>query len=605
MGWIGSDRMKKENENYTKKFETIKLLGNYLLKNAWWYVLLLIIIILISSVSLIIHTKTLELIINSISSTDSKFNLKLIIIWALSIFAANLFSLCKKYIIINIDNIVDKHFTPVIINKYSKLAYSEFENSKSQNILQNINPYSYKKIIEIFSTLLNLLYAIITLLEIIIIFSTSYIYIGIISIIIIFPLIWYNSLLSRIESKQRWNMTKDIRKRYYFQSLFSSENSLEEIKIFDSKKYFINQSDILTEKINKELKQNISKVTKLKIICSVITCLFVMMVIILSIYAVLTEKIQLGAFIILIECIPLFINAENSLVTNITIMLRNSEDVKIILKFLSLPDVEVKNTEDTQRSIIFNDIAIEFENVSFSYPNSNKIVLKNISFHIKKGEIVSFVGANGSGKSTIIKLICGLYKPNKGIIRINGKDVSCLSIDEIKNELAVCFQDGQRYQLSVRENIGIGNLKYINDDEKLKNVLELVGAENIFDLKDGLDQKLGLIDENAVDLSGGEWQRLILSRALISSSEIIILDEPTSSLDPIAESDLYGMIYQSLYKNNKTAILISHRLASCVFSKRIIVLKDGEIFENGSHEELMDNNQYYSEMFKKQQMWYK
>lgn len=604
MELIGSDRMEK-NESCNKKFETIKLLKNYLLKNAWWYVILLIIIILISSISLIIHTKTLELIINSISSASSKFNFKLIIIWAISIFSANFFSLFKKYIIIKIDNIVDKHFTPIIINKYNKLEYSEFENSKSQNILQNINPYSYKKIVEIFSTLLNLLYGIITLIEIIIIFSTSFLYIGIISIIIIFPLIWYNSLLSRIESNQRWNMTKDIRKRYYFQSLFSSENSLEEIKIFNSKKYFINQSDILTEKINKELKQNISRVTKLKIVCSSITCLFVIMVIILSMYAVLTERIQLGTFIILTECISLFINAESSLVNNITIMIRNNEDTKIILKFLSLPEVETKKSENSQSSNLSNNIAIEFENVTFSYPNSNKIVLKNISFQIRKGEIVSFVGINGSGKSTIIKLICGLYKPNKGIIRINGKNVSHLSVEEIKNELAICFQDGQRYQLSLRENIGIGNLKYLNDDEKLKEALKLVSVENVFNLKEGLDQKLGLIDENAVDLSGGEWQRLILARALISSSNIIILDEPTSSLDPIAESELYGMIYQTLYKTNKTAILISHRLASCVFSKRIIVLKEGEIFENGSHEELMNKNEYYSEMFKKQQLWYK
>ena len=192
---------------------------------------------------------------------------------------------------------------------------------------------------------------------------------------------------------------------------------------------------------------------------------------------------------------------------------------------------------------------------------------------------MSFVGINGSGKSTIIKLMCGLYKPDSGTIRINGMDISEMPMEQIGKELSAVFQDGQRYMLSLRENVGFGNIANIQNNAMLTEALTLAGAKDLFQLEKGLDQNLGTICDDAVDLSGGQWQRVLIARAFVGEASIILFDEPTSSLDPIAECELYNTIRESLLSVKKTSILISHRLASCVLSDKIMVLKDGRIHE--------------------------
>lgn len=568
----------------------------------------LIVVSLISSFSVLVNAKVLELMINTLAESMEIHRVySLVVMWILSILAMNLFLLLNKYIVIHINAEVERKFLPSVIEKYSRVEYCQFECGESQDLFRHVNASSFKEIVSMMNVLINTGVSIITIIEVVYILSSSIWWFGIITVLLTFPLIYFNIKAAYIEMKQRWTMTRDIRKRYYFQSLFADKNALQEIKTFNSKDYFIDESEKLTQNINDELKFNIGKVTKLKLLFDITVSLFTVLVIGISSLMLVRKGIQLGTYVILLNSIPIYVSSTGKLADNISEAVRMTESINKIFEFFKLDETGMDSLcgNTFMESKLNENVAIEFERVFFSYPGSKNMVLNDISFSLKKGEIVSFVGVNGSGKSTIIKLMCGLYKPDKGIIRINGADISKMSQEQIGNALSIVFQDGQHYMLSLRENVGLGNINEMNDDNLITQALKAAGADEISSgLKDGLDHVLGTIHEDATDLSGGQWQRVLIARAFAGKSDIIIFDEPTSALDPIAECELYNTIYDSLTKINKTSILISHRLASCVFSDKIMVIKDGKIHETGSHNELMNSNGYYAEMFQKQKSWY-
>lgn len=218
-------------------------------------------------------------------------------------------------------------------------------------------------------------------------------------------------------------------------------------------------------------------------------------------------------------------------------------------------------------------------------------------------ERISLVGENGAGKSTIVKLLCKLYQPSSGRITINGIDINDIPVCELKKIFSVVFQDYASYSLTLRENIAFGDIDKIADDTALADAMGQGLAIGILEnLHRNLDTNLGKIEENGVDLSGGQWQRIAISRACLSDSSFIILDEPTAALDPVAEAEMYRTFAAVLEK--KGCILISHRLASAKMADRIYVLKDGVVAEKGSHEELLARGGLYESMFRSQSSWY-
>jgi len=241
---------------------------------------------------------------------------------------------------------------------------------------------------------------------------------------------------------------------------------------------------------------------------------------------------------------------------------------------------------------------IEFKNVSFRYPGTDKLILNNISFTIENGIHYSLVGVNGAGKTTITKLLTGLYTNYDGEIRVDGRLLCDLTQSEIKGLSSVVYQDFAKYYISLYDNIAIAG----NDVE---NAVELVGlSEAVSKLRDGVNTPLGKIQKNGVDLSGGEWQRIAMARSVVNCAPLKILDEPTAALDPVSESAVYNN-FERISKG-QTTIFISHRLGSTKLADIIYVLSDGKIIESGSHSELMAvKNGVYAEMFSSQAEWYK
>lgn len=247
---------------------------------------------------------------------------------------------------------------------------------------------------------------------------------------------------------------------------------------------------------------------------------------------------------------------------------------------------------------------IEFRGVSYRYPNAEEDTIKNISFRIGAGEKIAIVGVNGAGKTTLIKLMCGLYFPTEGEIFVNGKPVSDYNVEEYYSLFSAVFQEVFLLPYSIAEHIAATTDKTKIDRARVLNAIERAGlAEKISSLENGIDTLLDKeVNEGGADFSGGEKQKLSLARAIYLSRPVLVLDEPTSALDPIAENDMYMRFDSNV--ENKTAIFISHRLASTRFCDRILHIENGRIIENGTHDELMRANGKYRMMYDIQSSYY-
>lgn len=318
-------------------------------------------------------------------------------------------------------------------------------------------------------------------------------------------------------------------------------------------------------------------------------------------YLAISGGITVGSFTVFLGALTAFTGTFNEFVKRFPALGLLSKYIDDYREFLRCAEHEGKELETSDISALPEHCDIEFVNVSFKYPDTDRYVLKNINIKIKAGERLSIVGYNGAGKSTFIKLLCRFYKPTEGKILLGGVDISTYPLPEYRRRLAVVFQDYQLFYMSVKYNIVL-NLE--EDPERVRKALAESGIlEKIEGLENGIDTSYGrILYYHSRDFSGGETQKIACARAYYRDSPIVILDEPTSALDPVAETQLYGRFNEII--GDKTAVYISHRLASVKFCDSIAVFADGELVERGTHAELMKKNGIYADMFTKQAHYY-
>lgn len=255
--------------------------------------------------------------------------------------------------------------------------------------------------------------------------------------------------------------------------------------------------------------------------------------------------------------------------------------------------------EKCKKNVKFKNYSIEFKNVSFKYPGTDKYIINNLSLFIPDGKKIALVGANGAGKTTLIKLACGLYTPTSGSIEIGGVDIGEVSRKNLYGIFAPVFQDNQLFSTTIEKNVSMTSSE-LTDMERVTESIERASfSEKVAELHWGKDTQLTkILHDDGIDISGGEKQKLSLARALYKNASILILDEPTAAMDPIAESKLYDT-FESI-TDNRTTIYISHRLSSTKFCDKIYLIEDGGVKEEGTHAELMNEKGCYAQMFIKQ-----
>ena len=285
----------------------------------------------------------------------------------------------------------------------------------------------------------------------------------------------------------------------------------------------------------------------------------------------------------------------------ITSVLSFFNDIFYMKEFFDLDRYEREASEVSEE--VPSATEIRFDHVDFSYPGSNRKILKNIDVEIRPGEKVAIVGENGSGKSTFVNLLCGFYAPVSGHVTVSGQEVSA-NTAAVQKDLSVVFQDYGKYETSIRENITVSDRDRVADDREIMDICDQTGLSSMVEAQPGkLDENLGIFSDYGKNLSGGQWQRIAISRALYRQAGVMILDEPTAALDPKAEAELYNGFANMT--DHKTTILITHRLGAIKLVDRILVFQNGQIVEEGNHESLMQLDGKYAEMYRAQAHWYK
>ena len=300
---------------------------------------------------------------------------------------------------------------------------------------------------------------------------------------------------------------------------------------------------------------------------------------------VVAAKITIGIFTQIIEASGALDSTLNGLIWNIQELIKKCNYAYEYVVFMEYPEAIEKNHDAVKDGLH----TIEFRHVSFAYPNTDKLILDDINITINPGEKLSIVGLNGAGKTTFIKLLCRLYDPTAGQILMDGKDVKEYDYQEYMKQFAPDFQDFKLFGFSIGENIlqKDASERTEEDNKKLNELMKLVELDGLIEKnRNGIDTLVFTIfDEEGIEPSGGEQQKIAIARALQKDAPVIILDEPTSALDPVAEYEIYRQFHTLV--GNKTAFYISHRLSSCRFCDRIAVFSDGKIAEYGNHDSLI------------------
>lgn len=567
------------------------------------YIPLLMFFILITSISGYAYSyllyKVIGLLENDISSFDVLLStmLPVLILVVIVIYIERLRYDVLDYYNMKITYILKLEFS--LLNL--RLDYEKVELKEAQEELQKarIATNQYNGILGIVYFSFYVISGLVKLIIGLSIISTVNIYL----VIIIFVLGTFNLFIKsknqKINKQIRDEQIPWNRKYSYVDNISSNLGIGKDLRIY-------NMNGFIDEEFN-NARDNLLRIYKKRNKKDILFNFFTRLIVLLSnislygflVYEVLEKGMKISTFSFMLSNVSIVIVSLSAIAENLGITYSKSLEVTDYRECLNgkydLEGCTEVPTKDT--------FELEFRNVYYQYINQEGYALENISFKIKKGEKVSLVGYNGAGKTTIVKLICGLYHPTKGNIYINGVDINIIDRSYLADVISPVFQDYDVYVYPIYTNI---SMKYENDDsEKVKKLIDLVELNKKIDsLKDKEYSILGRdLEENGIDFSGGEKQKLLIARSAYKDAFLYILDEPTSAMDALAEVNLYKN-YNEIVKGN-SSIFISHRLASTRICDRILVLDNGKLIQEGKHDTLIKEEGLYKDLFTKQAEYYK
>jgi ATP-binding cassette subfamily B protein len=411
------------------------------------------------------------------------------------------------------------------------------------------------------------------------------------------PGIWLRLHYTGILYSFRRRQTPEARKTAYFNWLLTGERPSREIRLFGLGDYFISLFRKSFLKTQEEELDILKKRTLIELISDVIKAAAVLLTLVIIAGKTVSGGITLGQMAMFVLAFRQGMIYIKDFLGSLAGLYEDSLFVGDVFEFLSLeenvkalpPQAEL---EDFRHKIVL-------DNLCFTYPGNKTRTINNVSFEIKKGEIIALVGPNGAGKSTLARLLCRLYDPESGSVICDGINIRNLDPEKYRKLLSVVFQDFMLYNISAGENIRMGDIDEKMPDNKIAAAAKVTGIDALIkELPEGYDTAIGTLFEDSRELSWGEWQKIALARAIFREAPLLILDEPSSALDAETEYDIFNRFREIV--RGRTSILISHRFTNVNLADRIIVLDKGAVVESGTHEELMKRKGLYHSMYSKQ-----
>lgn len=504
-------------------------------------------------------------------------------------------------LLVSVNSFVNQYYSEYLflmlnklfLNKCNQLNYSDYEDAETYDKLQRAEQNIGVRTLSLVNNVLLLFSNIISFIVSLVILSNwhNWVLIG----FIILPFISYKYFVSinKYEQKIVMERTNDERKSWYLTFLMIKDYYVKEVKAFGLTNYLMRQYCVLKDNI---FKQNVS-ITKKKTFFSFIyklsNTLFSSFIVMKALIETYIGKILVGNFMTYVNTTSMIEGNITSTVSTVLAIYSDCLYCNYILEFFEICDNRTINSVSKKRIDKIDNI--EFKNVSFKYPKSNSYAIKNFSYYFHSKKIYAIVGQNGSGKSTLIKLITGLYSNYSGDILINGINIKQIDEENLREKMRVIFQDFNRYEFTVKENINIGNIKN-QDINNIEKASKMTGADSFIQrLPFKYDQQLGNWFEGGVQLSGGQWQKIAVSRALVKKEGCYILDEPTAALDPLSEYNFFEKLKSNI--RDSIGILVTHRFTNAKMSDEILVISDGTLLEYGTHEELIKNKKEYYKLY--------
>lgn len=508
----------------------------------------------------------------------------------------------SKFAEVQIKNRLRGEFRVNIVEKIATLRYKYIESQDSWDLISRVIKEPEVQCTNAYISSLDMIAMILKITGILVVLFIQVWWSAVLIVLISVPLFFIALKSGKETYEANREVEKNKRKVKYLEEVLNGREAVEERTLFGYSDKINNQWHKEFETARKhELKVSLKWYINMKTGGVIIAILSVLIVLIL-IGPVTSGILSIGMFMSIVNSVfELIQYLAWSLPEYGDNLAKNKEYLVDLTNFLKLEGDEGYLLRPAKE--VSKLKSLEFRNVSFKYPGTEKYILKDMSFVIEEGRHYAFVGANGAGKTTITKLITGLYEDFEGEILINGKSIKTYRQDQLKAMCSVVYQDFARYCISFRDNILLGDINSFDNLDNMNKAIETVELQEVVGgLPLGISSNLGKIKNDGVDLSGGQWQRIAMARGIVSSASIRILDEPTAALDPISESNVYEKFEE--ISRGQTTIFISHRLGSTKIADEIFVIGDGAIVESGSYEELMKRNGVYTKMYESQRSWY-
>lgn len=484
-----------------------------------------------------------------------------------------------------------------IMEKAKKLDLASFDMPRFYEKLENANREAGSRPIQTLQSTFSIVSTAISLVGYLIILSRipDMWWIPLLIIAVSIPSAVINFYYRRKNFQYMRRRSKDRRQMNYYSDLLVNKDMAKEIRIFNLSDTFIDRYKQVFGRYYAGLRRLIVSESIWLVICAVISCAANCLCYALIAKGVFYGEYRIGDYSLYTGALTSIASAVSTFITTSASIYEGTLFIDNLISFMKEKQTVVPSKQPPESVAHGVPHTIEFKNVSFAYPGTERRVINNVNLRFRPGETVVLVGLNGAGKTTLIKLLTRLYDPTEGQILLDGKDLREYDTAELYRMFGIIFQDFGKYAVSVSENISFGNVDVPPSEERVRDSARQSGADAyIGSLTHGYETPLmRIFEQDGTELSGGQWQKLAIARAFYRESDVLILDEPTSALDPMAEQEIFNTFDR--LREGKTTIFVSHRLSSAVVASKIVVLKNGEVIEEGDHRELMAlHGEYYT-----------